>query len=185
MKMSLTRCEPKKRKICVASRPRSLSSPDTDREPDCKAVWRYGSILNTWPRISRSIHSLCSARCDVSFVCFGANTAQSIYCAYVHFNSLTVCARQPRTMILWTVLEQGYCYCNWKISIPQCSGLICNINQRNNPNRKWLLLRPDQVLQNIAITNAQVENCFARAHLSLPLWSHSAPIFMANAFARS
>ena len=46
-------------------------------------------------------------------------------------------------------------------------------------------MRYDQVVQNIAIINAQAENCFARAHLSLPLWSHSAPIFMANAFARS
>ena len=40
MKMWLSRCEPKKRKICASRRPRSLSSPDTDGEPDCKAVWR-------------------------------------------------------------------------------------------------------------------------------------------------
>ena len=135
----------------------------------------------------------CAVHDVIYLLCSSVQVQLNLYIVLMYISRSThsqcvqgnVACSNPRTVILWTVFEQGFCYCNWQISMPQCSGLICNINQSNNPSRKWLLLRPDQVVQNIAIINVQVENCFARAHLSLPLWSHSAPIFMANAFARS
>ena len=78
MKMLLTRCEPKKRKISVASPACILSNPDTDREPDCKAVWRLRKhsehlaahiTINSLTVQCTMWFIFCVVRCKYSSIC--------------------------------------------------------------------------------------------------------------------